>query len=221
MACAIRGSHCPSTLGNGANIMRKSWLVIGLVVAGGLYYWTGEEEQPETVSKPAPPEAGTTIGTYGRIPDPPRQTRDRQWGSTETRPAQDRERYNAFTPAPEYGSYLPPYQEHSFRPLNDGRKSLTRRKPMTTPAYPPPPEWQRNYQPPPDRGYQVHEAPAYQAFPERSQAVPMPGYRFRPQDSRGQPDRWIGNYPRIPSTGPTSPIRSYPPEPKANYAFSW
>jgi len=203
--------------------MRKSWLIIGLVVAGGLYYWTGEEEQPETVSKPVPHEAGTAIGTYGRIPDQTPQTRNRQWGNAVNQPgpAQDRGGYTAVTPAPEYGSYLPPYQEHSYRPLNEGKKSLARRKPMTTPAYPRPPEWQRNYQAPPDRGYQVYEAPVYDAFPERSQAAPMPGYRFRPLDSRGQPDRWIGNYPRIPSTEPTSPTRSYPPEPKANYALSW
>lgn len=220
---ATHGSHRPSMIGNGANIMRKSWLIIGLVVAGGLYYWTGDEEQPETVSKPGTHEAGNVIGGYGRIPAQTQQTWNRQWGSATTQPApaQERGRYAPDPPPLEFGSYIPPYQEHSFRPLNDREKSLTRRKPMAAPAYPAPSERQWDRQRSPDQGYQAYEAPVYNAYPDRSQMAPMPGYKFRPLDSRAQPDRWIGNYPRIPSRGPASPMRSYPPQPKANYAYSW
>ncbi len=200
--------------------MRKSWLIIGLVVAGGVYYWTGGEDKPETVLKPAPHEAVNSIGVYRQIPGQTFQSRSSRWdsGVTQPQPGRGRESFSAVTPSPELGSYVPPYQEHSFRPLNKREKSL--HKPMAAPAYPTPPEWQRNRQIPSDRGYQAYEAQGYDAPPVRSQAAPAPEYKFRPLDSRRQPERWIGNYPRIPSTGPTAPMRSYPPEPGANYAFS-
>ncbi len=199
--------------------MRRSWLIIGLVVAGGLYYWTGDGEQPETVSKPGPNETGNTIGGYQQIPSQTFQNRDNRWDNGVTQPHQDKGGYNAVAPPPELGSYVPPYQEHSFRPLSDREKSLTRHKPIAAPTFPAPPEWQGNHQTPSDHRYQAYEAQRYDASPGRPQAAPVPGYKFRPIDSRRQPERWIGNYPRIPSTGPTSPMRSYPPEPKPYYAF--
>ena len=199
--------------------MRKSWLIIGLVVAGGLYYWTGNEDKPETVSKPGSHEAGNTIGVYRQSPAQIFQSRNSRRDSrvTQPQPGQDRGSYTAVTPSPELGSYVPPYQERSFRPLNNREESL--HKPLAAPVYPAPPEWQRNYRTPSDHQFRAYDAQSYDASPGSSKAAELRGYKFRPLDSRGQPERWIGNYPRIPSTGPTSPMRSYPPQPKAHYAF--
>ena len=224
VAGSIDEGQCPSTLGMVQNIMRKSWLIIGLIVAGGLYYWSGDEEQPEVVSKPKPQETKQTFGPYGRIPERVPQVRTDRWRSQELppQPVRQDDGYAATTPVPEFGGYIPPYPKHSFRPLNRKKQTQTSQIPQQVPDYSTAvrqPEYQA---PPVGPGYQPYDAQRYDNWAaEERMAPPAPAYRFRPLEQRGQPKRWIGNYPRIPSTGPSSPMRSYPPDPGASYAYYW
>ena len=219
---SIVEGHRPSTLGMVQNIMRKSWLIIGLVVAGGLYYWIGDEEQPEIVSEPEPQETKQTFGPYGRIPDRAPQAQPDRWRSQEIppQPVRQKDGYAAVTPVPEFGSYIPPYSKHSFRPLNGEKQTQTRRIPQQVPDYSAPARQQDYRAEPVDPRYQPYDTQRYNNWAAEEPVTPaVPGYRFRPLESRGQPKRWIGNYPRIPSTGPFSPMRSYPPDPGASYAY--
>ena len=169
--------------------VRRNWVIVAVVLAGGLYYWFSDEE----------PEAPV-----------PQQTQLQQ--TTPQPPA-----YRPFpTPSPGYSSQqpLPPADAYPgfdrlspsavaprFRPLEKSPAPDQELEPLLTypgtgfgggsgvvPAYP---------------GYDSY-------YPPRAPAAPE--YKFRPQDFESKARRWTGNYPRYPGSDQIAPMRPGGPQ---------
>ncbi len=158
----------------------RNWLIVIVVLAGGVYFWPGGKESPEP--QPGKPTAGRQLPPMDRVkeegtPDWP------QYGTP----------YGVFRPmqestpgAPRPGSYRP--RDNQPEPRTGWQPSYRYPTAPTDPSYGDTPTFP---------GYQSPSSP-YQQWQSGT-----PGYRFRPRDSREQSKRWTGNYPLPPGQYPS------------------
>jgi len=159
------------------SISLRNWLIVVVVLAGGVYFWLGDDEPPEpqpgkpTASRQPPPfDRGKTAET----PNWP------QYGTP----------YGMFRPMEE--STLQP---GGYRPRGNKAEPQSEWQPSYRyPAAPTKPDYGDTSTFP---GDQSPSSP-YQQWQSGT-----PRYRFRPPDSREQSKRWTGNYPLPPGQYPS------------------
>lgn len=159
--------------------MRKFWLIVVILAAGGLYYGLSDDDssEPQPVAEAPVQERPTYL--------PPQQS----W-----RPMDD---VRPAAPGNVYGTYqAPQFGNPRFR---QSPEPAPRQDPQLMPAYP----GETGY------GSVMPMEPGFQEYQNfyPPQAPVTPQYQFRPNESAEKSRRWTGNYALPQINAPVSPMR--------------